>query len=257
MFRVNVFANAFTLLDRLAAKENKETSAVYKTLISGLLEHYKNTKSDREIDQVSTEMILRGFATIFKDHEDVPKHIMLEPFLEQLLVNLRTHKAGENLMTTCELEFLTDVMRDHGKLLSEDSSILMLEYLHAVYHSRPYLSHAMKLSDHIGQIVGENKEKSIGMMRFVEQTVVPQSLGSFLAIKREEQIHAMQSPLANQHAGKKGRSPVKGSKGHKLLMNKEKELAAERRLKRFNIISLLEKLFDALDGVKNQDNLAD
>lgn len=47
MFRVNVFANAFTLLDRLAAKDNKETSAVYKTLISGLLEHYKNTKSDR------------------------------------------------------------------------------------------------------------------------------------------------------------------------------------------------------------------
>ena len=50
VFRVNIFANGFTLLDRLAAKENRETSAVYETLISGLLEHYKNKKSDREID---------------------------------------------------------------------------------------------------------------------------------------------------------------------------------------------------------------
>ena len=50
VFRVNVFANGFTLLDRLASKENSETSAVYQTLISGLLEHYKGKSSDKEID---------------------------------------------------------------------------------------------------------------------------------------------------------------------------------------------------------------
>ena len=52
------------------------------TLIAGLLEHYKGKKSDIEIDQVSTEMILRGFKTVFKEHDDVPKHIMLDPFLD-------------------------------------------------------------------------------------------------------------------------------------------------------------------------------
>ena len=73
VFRVNIFSNGFTLLDRLAAKDNSETSAVYKTLISGLLEHYRGKTSDKQIDQVSTEMILRGFRTVFREHEDVPK----------------------------------------------------------------------------------------------------------------------------------------------------------------------------------------
>ena len=50
VFRVNVFANGFTLLDRLASKENSETSAVYQTLINGLLSHYKGKTSDKEID---------------------------------------------------------------------------------------------------------------------------------------------------------------------------------------------------------------
>ena len=64
VFRVNVYAVGFTLLDRLAQKDNSETSAVYKTLISGLLEHYRD-KSDKEIDQVSTEMILDSFKSLF------------------------------------------------------------------------------------------------------------------------------------------------------------------------------------------------
>ena len=43
-------------------------------------------------------MILKGFKTIFREHDDVPKHVMLDPFLEQLIVNLREHKKGQNLM---------------------------------------------------------------------------------------------------------------------------------------------------------------
>ena len=62
---------------------------MYSTLISGLLEHYKGKRSDRQIDQVSTEMILRGFKTIFREHDDVPKHVMMDPFLDQLIMNLR------------------------------------------------------------------------------------------------------------------------------------------------------------------------
>lgn len=32
-------------------------------------------------------------------------------------------------------------------------------------------------------------------------------------------------------------------------------MAAERRLKRFNIVTILDQIFDALDGVRQQDNL--
>ena len=168
VFRVNIFANAFALLDRLASKDNSETSAVYMTLISGLLEQYKGKTSDKQIDQVSTEMILRGFRTVFREHDDVPKHVMLDPFLDQLILNLKEHKEGENLMTTCELEFLTEVIRDHNQVLEEDTAALLLEYFHGVQMSRPYLTNAMKLSDSISKLVGEHKERSIGIMRFIE-----------------------------------------------------------------------------------------
>ena len=81
IFKINVFGMAFTLLDRLAEKENKEAPQVYKTIILGLVESYKNKRSDREIDQVTTEMILRSFISIFKSHETIPKHLLLDPFL--------------------------------------------------------------------------------------------------------------------------------------------------------------------------------
>lgn len=34
-------------------------------------------------------------------------------------------------------------------------------------------------------------------------------------------------------------------------------MAAERRLKRFNIVTILDQIFDALDGVRQQDNLVE
>ena len=108
----------------------------------------------------------------------------------------------------------------------------------------------MKLSEHIGSLVREHKEQSIDALRFLEHKLIPQTLSTFLSIKSDENLRAAQSPLASHHA-KKGRSPAKGSKGHKLLLSKEKELAADRRLKRYNIITLLDKLHEAMNGVKN------
>ena len=86
--------------------------------------------------------------------------------------------------------------------------------------------------------------------------MVPQVLASFLAIKREEVNHALKNPLSAKNV-KKGRSPQKGSKGHKLLLAKDKELAAERKLKRFNIIDLIDKLYTCMEGVRHQDNLVE
>ena len=79
------------MLDRLAEKENREAPRVYKSIILGLVENYKNKRSDRQIDQVTTEMILRSFISIFKDHDSIPKHLMLEPFLDQLINNIENH----------------------------------------------------------------------------------------------------------------------------------------------------------------------
>ena len=98
-------------------------------------------------------------------------------------------------MTTCELEFLTSVIRDHGSTLHEDTSILMLEYFFAVYQSRPYLSHVMGLCEQMGRIVRDNKERSMGMLRLVEQKIVPQCLSTFLGLKNEENNSSILTPL--------------------------------------------------------------
>ena len=70
IFRVNIFANSFALLDRLASKGNEDTIVVYRTLIDGLLVLYKDKTSDRQIDQVSTELILKGFKTVFSESDE-------------------------------------------------------------------------------------------------------------------------------------------------------------------------------------------
>ena len=108
----------------------------------------------------------------------------------------------------------------------------------------------MKLSEHIGTLVKEHKERSVAIMRFVEQTLVPETLQALIAIKTEENGRAGKSALSSHHA-RKGRSPAKNSKGYKLLVGKEKELAADRRLKRFNIVTLLDMLHEVMDGVRH------
>ena len=42
-----------------------------------------------------------------------------------------------------------------------------------------------------------------------------------------------------------------------MLLAKDKELASDRRLKRFNVITLIDRLYEVMQGVKNQDNLVD
>ena len=92
VFRINAFACAFSLLDRLAQKKNKESAAVYKTVILALIEHYKHKRSDREVDQTTTDMALKNFIHIFKTHDSIPKHVMLDPFIDQMLQNIKTYK---------------------------------------------------------------------------------------------------------------------------------------------------------------------
>ena len=84
IFRVNIFANTFRLLDELVAKGDKETDFVYKTLIKGFIPLYKGKTSDLEIDQVSTELIFHGFSEIFAqaDSQMIRKSDLLDPLLD-------------------------------------------------------------------------------------------------------------------------------------------------------------------------------
>ena len=81
-------------------------------------------------------------------------------------------------MTTLELDFLTEVIQEHAQVLEEDTVLLLLEYFNGVVLRRPYLTHAMKLSESVQILVAEFKERSFAIMRFVEQTMVPQVLNA-------------------------------------------------------------------------------
>ena len=55
---------------------------MYKTLIIALIEHYKNKRTDEKVDQTTTDMALKNFIHIFSTHETIPKHVMLDPFID-------------------------------------------------------------------------------------------------------------------------------------------------------------------------------
>ena len=66
---------------------------------------------------MSTELILRGFKTVFAEHEDVPKELLLEPLLDQLVTNFKTEQGfngaeDQTMLRALELEFLLDVTKD-------------------------------------------------------------------------------------------------------------------------------------------------
>ena len=86
-------------------------------------------------------------------------------------------------------------------------------------------------------------------MQYVEETVIPETLQQYTQIKKAE---VQQLAVKNPRKGAiSQRSPDRKVKN----MNRDVEQAADRRLKRNLIVSLLDKLHEALDGAVNQDNL--
>ena len=81
-------------------------------------------------------------------------------------------------------------------MLEEDTGLLLLEYLHGVALQRPYLAHAMKIPDSVQILAAEFKERSFAVMRFLEQTMVPQTVSALFAIKNEENVRAVNNPLS-------------------------------------------------------------
>ena len=71
-------------------------------------------------------------------------------------------------MTTTELEFLTELIRNHGPSLEEDTVALLIEYFHEVLKMRPYLTHTMKLVNLLCEMISENKERSVAIMSYVQ-----------------------------------------------------------------------------------------
>lgn len=76
VFRVNILALGFALLDRLAQRKNNEAANVYKTLIYALLDNYKSKRRDKTL----TKLALRNFLTVFQEYKSVPLTPLVEPY---------------------------------------------------------------------------------------------------------------------------------------------------------------------------------
>lgn len=76
VFKINIIALGFALLDRLAQRKNNEAANVYKTLISALLDNYKSKRRDKTI----TKLALKNFLIVFQDNSAVPLSPLLEPY---------------------------------------------------------------------------------------------------------------------------------------------------------------------------------
>ena len=61
VFRVNILAVGFALLDRLAQRKNSEAANVYKTLIYALLDNYRSKRRDKTI----TKLSIKNFLAVF------------------------------------------------------------------------------------------------------------------------------------------------------------------------------------------------
>lgn len=188
IFRSNIFANSFTLLDKLVQENDAETTVVYLTLVRGLLAMYRGKRSDLEIDKVSTELVLKGFADVFlaaDGDELVPKSELIEPFLDQLTLNLHEHPASESQMTTCELVFLKAIVTRYGAALDEGTAVKFIDYFHLVSKMKPQMAHVLTLPQTIGDLARAFAETS-QVMRHVEKTLVPDLLEAYRALKKEE-----------------------------------------------------------------------
>ena len=107
----------------------------------------------------------------------------------------------------------------------------------------------MKLSDQIAEIVTQNKEVSTQITAFTERSITPPMLEQLMMLKHQEVTNFIEG------VRKQPRSSIPGSKNHKTMEQKRKETEVNRKIRRFNIIDLLGKLFTALDGHRSQDVL--
>ena len=176
---------------------------------------------------------------------------MLDPFIDQMLQNIKMYKSSWSMTTTTEIEFLKQILANHGNTLDETTTFALLEFFAYVYLHHPYIGKFMGLGEQIAKIVADNREVSNEICNYVQVTLLPQLLGQVLALKKLEQIKSSQSPNPRL----RGKSPKPGSKGQKLLNRKKEEQEADLKVKRYNIINLVERLYRALDGTKYQDTI--
>ena len=157
------------------------------------------------------------------------------------------------MLRAVELDFLQNIIMGHIKMLPEETVHLLLEYLHAVILISPVLTMQMHLANTVAFMLAEHVD-STTITKLVLDTILPQILTTFINLKHDELTKASQGPIAHAH---KGRSLAKGSKGRKLIDNKAHEMAAGRKIKRFNLVTLLDQLYEAFNGNIQQDNLVE
>ena len=107
----------------------------------------------------------------------------------------------------------------------------------------------MKVGDQIAEIVSRNKDMSTEIVKYSVKSIATPILVQFLDLKRQENIGHIDG------VNKKTRSPVPGTKGAKILDTKKKDTEMSRKIKRYNIVELLGKLYDGLASHKSQDEV--
>jgi hypothetical protein len=86
VFKINTIAVGFTLLDRLAQKNNSEAGNVYRILIFALLDNYKSKRRDKTI----SKLLLWNFIRVFTDNATIPLTPLVEPYLAMLTETLKS-----------------------------------------------------------------------------------------------------------------------------------------------------------------------
>lgn len=101
VFKINTIAVGFTLLDRLAQKNNIEAGNVYRILIFALLDNYKSKRRDKTI----SKLLLWNFIRVFTDNATIPLTPLVEPYLAMLAETLKSR----HILASDEIEFLVSL----------------------------------------------------------------------------------------------------------------------------------------------------
>ena len=76
MWKINAYAQFFTVIDRLADVKSEFTMVFYKTLIFLLIENFT--------DEIAWEFILQNFKLILNQKTDIPVNILVGPLINRL-----------------------------------------------------------------------------------------------------------------------------------------------------------------------------
>jgi hypothetical protein len=177
VFKINIISVGFTLLDRLASKNNSEAANVYRILIFALLDNYKSKKRDKTI----SKLLLQNFVKVFSDHPAIPLTPLIEPYLAMLADTLK----GRYLLTSDEIEFLVSL--SNLESIAPTDALTLLNIMMQLYYGS--LFHARLLLKPIMHLIDRNRRQP--WVNSVADEITKTSCQTMLMLKKDEQTAGM------------------------------------------------------------------